>query len=196
VGMLALASEVALWGVVVLAITTRCVMDGCRIPWRQLIAGTVGALVLIIAYFAGSGTVAEPSHIRLFLVHPLEFAEFVLVYLGWPLAHYTKPWHADALGFAGLAGLALAAFGASRRRSGAIAILPWLWVSVYAVLVALITAVGRLHYGITAAATDRYMTGALFFWIGFAVVAAVALRDLMLGLPERVRLTLKTPRSS
>jgi hypothetical protein len=71
------------------------------------------------------------------------------------------------------------------------AILPWLWVSAYAVLVALITAVGRLHYGITAATTDRYMTGALFFWIGFAVVAAVAVQDLMLGSPRWVRATLK-----
>jgi hypothetical protein len=180
-GMLAVASGIVLWGVALVVIVTEGVVAHQRPRSRLLIAWGAGALALLVVYFAGfqpSATAPEPSY---FLGHPLMFAAFVLVYLGNPIVQGTNMWWIGIVGLSGLVGFVGAFYAVVIRGLFTEQVLPWLWLSSYALMVALATAVGRTQTGTLTATTNRYTTGALFFWIGLLVIAAVMLRRLMDG---------------
>ena len=178
-GMLAVASGIVLWGVVLVVIVTEGIAERRRPPSRVLIAWGAGALALVVGYFAGlrpSQTAPDPSY---FLGHPRSFAAFVFVYLGSPILRGANLWLVGGVGLAGLAGFVWAFYAALVRRFLTERILPWLWLSSYALMVALVTAVGRVQTGTITSTASRYTTGSLFFWIGLIVIAGVTLRHLM-----------------
>jgi len=180
-GMLAVASGIVLWGVVLAVIATEGIVERRRPPSQLLVAWGAGALALVAGSFAGFRATTGASDLTYFLGHPLGFGAFVLVYLGWPIVQGTNLWLAGAVGLAGLAGFAGALYAAVVRGFLTERILPWLWLSSYALMVALVTAVGRVQSGTFTATTNRYSTGAMFFWIGLLVIAAVTLRRLVDG---------------
>lgn len=180
-GMLAVASGIVLWGVVLVVIVTESIVARRRPPARLLIAWGGGALALAVGYFAGFRTNPGASDLSYFLHHPLAFGAFVLVYLGSPIAHGANLSFALAVGLAGVVGFSSAFYAAVIRGFLAERILPWLWLSSYPLMVAVATGVGRTESGTMVATTNRYTTGALFFWIGLTVIAGMTLRHLMHG---------------
>jgi hypothetical protein len=175
-GMTAVASGIVLWGMVLVVIAMEAIAARTRPPWPVLAGWAAGALVLAF-YFAGFRTTAVAPNVWSFLHHPRAFFGFVRVYLGWPLVQGDNLRLAAAFGMAGLVGLAAAAYAVLVRRFLAERLLPWLGLSTYALLVALATAVGRVQLGVVVATANRYSTGALLFWIGLLVVAALAVRQ-------------------
>jgi hypothetical protein len=169
--LLALASGIALWGVVLLALVARS--DG-RDRRKPLVHWLIGTVALLAVFFVGwHGGPADPWS---FVTRPLRFGDFVLIELGWPLAQGDTSFALVAARVLGLSGLAAAAVTAivAHRRSKAAVVLPWFWLSAYSLLVVLITAVGRVGAGSTAATTNRYASTAALFWVGLLVAGAVA----------------------
>src|SRR5262245_59637400 len=185
VGMFALASGIMLWGMVLVVIVTQSLTRGAGPQLKWLLVWAVGALVLSAVYFTGFRTLA-PNMFPL-LIDPLKFVAFVLVYLGWPQAQGGSLMIAGVVGLGGLVGLAAGVSVACRDPSSARSILPWLWVSVYTLLVAVATAVGRVASGVVLATATRYTAGSLLFWVSLVVVAAVALRKLASTQPSMAR---------
>jgi len=181
--MLALASGIMLWGMVLVAIVTQCLAQGTRPQLKWLLAWVIGMLGLAAVYFGGFHTTVVAPNVFFFLTDPLKFAAFVLVYLGWPLAQGGNLLVSGTVGLGGLISLAAGVIVACQKPSSARLILPWLWLSIYALLVALATAVGRVESGVAMAAVTRYTAGSLLFWIGLAVITAVAFRKLALARP-------------
>jgi hypothetical protein len=176
-GMLAVASGIMLWGVILAAIVTDGIVSRRRLDAALLIAWAAGAVALVAAYFTGlrpSATATDPSY---FLGHPLEFVSFVLVYLGSPFLQGADLRWSRIVGLGGILAFAGAVYAVAIRRvlQGA---LPWLWLSLYALMVAVATAVGRTQTGILTATTNRYTTGSWFFWIGLLVIAAMMMQRL------------------
>jgi len=175
-GMLALASGIMLWGMVLVAIVSASVAQGIRPQLRWLLAWAFGAIVLSAVYFAGFHTTVVAPNVFFFLSNPLKFIRFVLVYLGWPLAQGESLLIAEIVGLGGLVGLAVAVAVTYQRFSITLPILPWLWLSIYALLVALATAVGRVESGVVMATATRYTAGSSLFWVGLTVTIALVLR--------------------
>jgi hypothetical protein len=174
-GMTAVASGIVLWGMVLAALLMEAIAARRRPRWPLLAAWAAGALALAV-YFAGFRPTAVAPNLSFFLDHPRAFFGFLRVYLGWPVVQGDNLRLAAAFGLAGLLGFAAAAYAVLVRRFLPERLLPWLGLSTYALLVALATAVGRVQLGVVVATSNRYSTGALFFWIGLLVVATVAVR--------------------
>jgi hypothetical protein len=166
---LGLPSGVMLWAIVLVAILTRSAMQR-RVRWWHLVAWLHGALFLAVCYFAFS--TAGPDLSPLW-THPLRSCVFVFVYLGRTLTQSSNLWIDGAAGLAGVILLISAASIAWRNASDASSILPWLWLCSYAVLAAMLTAASPLQESTDVAVGTAYYAGT-FFWIGFAVTAAVA----------------------
>ena len=142
--MLAVASGIVLWGVVLVVIATESIVARRRPPARFLIAWAAALSRWLAAYFAGFRPTPGTSDALYFLRHPLQFAAFVLVYLGIPIVQGTYLWLAGTVGLAGLVGFVGAFYAAVVRGFLTERILPWLWLSSYALLVAVVTGVGRV----------------------------------------------------
>jgi hypothetical protein len=178
-GMLSVASGIVLWGVVLAAIVTESAAARRWPSWWLLLAWFAGAVALAGSYFGSFRANPGPSYVAYSLSHPLEVAAFVLVYLGNPIAQGLPLRWVVAAGLAGLAAFLVAVYAVVIRRLWTKEVLPWIWLSMHALLVALATAAGRTRFGIVVATTNRYTTGALFFWIGLVAIAAITLPRLM-----------------
>jgi len=176
-GMNAVASGLMLWGVVLVVIVTESLAARRPPAARSVLAWCGGLLALTVGYFSGFRPNPGPSYVTYFLAHPGEFAAFVLVYLGNPFVQGASLRWAAAIGLAGLLAFLVALYAAVVRGFLVERVLPWLWLSSFALMVAVVTGVGRTRFGPFVATTNRYTTGALFFWIGLVVIAGMALRN-------------------
>jgi hypothetical protein len=167
-----LPSGAVLWGIVFAAVATHFI--ALRNQSRPLKASVVGAMLLACTYFNSVTTLTEHRHASNFLARPLESFVYVLVYLGWPITHAPNSWIAGAAGAIGLLLLMSVIATAWSDAFDARSIRPWLWLSSYAVLAAFLAASRRLQEPIESLFTSEYSAGA-FFWIGFMVIAVVAL---------------------
>jgi hypothetical protein len=170
--LLALASGIALWGVVFLALLAR---PDNRKRWRLFVYWLIGTAALLAIFLVGwHGGLADPWS---FATRPLHFVDFVLIELGWPLAQSDTSSAVIVARLLGLCGLAAAAVTAivGHRRLTAAGVLPWLWLSAYSLLVVVITAVGRLGAGTAAATTNRYASTAALFWVGVVIAGALVI---------------------
>ena len=105
-----------------------------------------------------------------FLTDPLGFCEYVLTYLGAPFAVSSLPLAVIPFGLAIVALFAVACILTFRRRDESTTCrnnsVPWLGIAVFSAVAALMTAVGRLGFGIEQAFASRYVTVSSLFWIG------------------------------
>ncbi len=98
------------------------------------------------------------------------YGGYVSLYIGAPLFFWN--------GYLALYGgfLALVAFAAvgllALRRSAWRPALPWICVSLYAIASAVVTAAGRLDFGLLQALSSRYVTISYLFWLGFVGLVA------------------------
>ncbi|HEX8208001.1 MAG TPA: hypothetical protein VF587_18195 [Solirubrobacteraceae bacterium] len=163
VASLSLGSGLLLWpiGLALLLLRGR--------PWR---IWAVAGVATIAVYLIGYERPAHHPSTTEFVKRPIDFAEYVLVYLGRAFGFDTAT--------GGLAGVALVAVfavaaGLALRRRGDGALLDraaiWLGLGVYCLGAALMTGLSRLGFGPVQAGASRYTTTALLF--GIATVALV-----------------------
>lgn len=143
-----------------------------RVP-RAALWLAVGSVVVSVSR---SGTHADPKlpHVAV-LTHLPDFSEFVLAYLGAPLAGSFGAGAAALLGaltVAILAGLVIADMRSPDRERAFALRLPWYAIATYALVSAPLTASVRLGMGLQQALESRYTTIATL--LDVAIVGALA----------------------
>ena len=162
-----------------------------RLPKKtRVLAAEIWVLVAFLTFQSYLFGYVKPSvspPLDGFIRNPVGFLQFVVLYLGGPLTGLLTPpaWHGVAPGvpvyafLPGLAGLGLAAgmlvYFMKRRPVPFHAVAPWFCVSAYAGGAALLTAAGRIGFGLENALISQYMTTGAIFWTGLAG-AAMTLR--------------------
>jgi len=114
-----------------------------------------GAVTTGLYYFHYANT-GEPSK-TLAVRQPLQFAKYVLGYLGRPLSFYHKP----AIAFGGLllaAFVSLSVYLLVRQKAAFDKALPWVALGLYAIGSSVITGLARLGFGVSEAYSSRYTT--------------------------------------
>jgi hypothetical protein len=138
---------------------------------RSLVAWLLVAAAVLAVYLYHYHTPSSHPSVRLFLTRPHELAAYVLAYLGSPVsARYSL--------YAGLAGLAalLATAWRLRRMQPAESrplLLPYVCLSLYAVLAGAMTGVGRMGFGVPQALSPRYITISNLLWISDLVLLSL-----------------------
>jgi hypothetical protein len=141
-----------------------------RLSVRAIAAISAIGAVEIIAYLWHFKPVPQHTPYSTSLRHPLGVADYVATYLG----HPAQPLGLDAtraLGCVGLcvfAGIIVAALRSRER----LVLLSGAGVSIFAVLTAGETAIGRLNFGIAEALSSRYSITAAVFWVSLMVAAS------------------------
>ena len=120
-------------------------------------------LFLTFIYFYRYQTVAHHSRPTEILYHPLEFFSYVATYLG-NVVSISSLNAAILLGIAGIVATGCATLRVVRSeqlRPGPIAMLG---VMLFIGSTAVVTASGRLNFGVSQALSSRYVTGSVVFW--------------------------------
>ncbi|HLQ20512.1 MAG TPA: hypothetical protein VK146_16180, partial [Tabrizicola sp.] len=135
-----------------------------RMPWQR-VAILAGLSILgFTAYFLGLPDKADaPSVLQVLQEKPSRFVRYILTYLGGPFAETGKVISA----FAGLALLILAVRAAWKhipRRRASSAEIALIGFMGYILLTALVTAIGRVGFGVNQALSSRYATPNLMNW--------------------------------
>ena len=143
-----------------------------RIHWLQIcLFGLVGALCTVLYlqnYHSPGFYVVGASRVR-----PLNTFLYAITYLGSPF--WTTRWGvAPVLGCLGLCGF-IAGAGYLRKftPSWLDAIGPWILLASYTAINGIVTALGRIDFGVDQANQPRYRSVVIPFWISFAVVLSM-----------------------
>lgn len=129
---------------------------------------------IVLVYFAGYQHPPHHPTPLAFLAAPLDFVAYVLTFLGAPLAP-EQTWEAGACGAAGLAIFCVAVVAEWRRAdAGRQMLAAWVLLAAVVIVVAMITAVARMGFGVHQALSTRYMTVSTPFWIALLVVVTMA----------------------
>jgi len=141
----------------------------------------LGAALLVLVPY-GIDYVRSPARTR--VIPPpglVEIVDFVLIFLGAPLAPGPESHGLLVARVMGTCGLLLAGFllrilsRVDRGRNGHVTILPWVAILVWIVIVALASAYGRSgSFGPDGARVERYAYVASQFWIAIAALALIA----------------------
>jgi hypothetical protein len=137
-------------------------------PWR-IIVWTGFAIACFALYLHGYEKPTHHPSTTALIGDPLGFVQYLLTYLGSPLAlartslGVLPAGVAVAVSFIVVCALT---FRPSIAKSARDAAVPWLSLAIFAALAALMTAIGRFGFGIEQAFAGRYVTVSSMFWIG------------------------------
>ena len=134
-----------------------------------LVWTAVGALTMASYLYHWHTNPAHPSLLYIFR-HPLDYTEYVLLFLGAPC----RAFGGKALCIsAGIIGLLLAIVGpvglARRRKVEWYVLWPYIGLTLYAVATAAITGLARAGFGSDQALSSRYITVSSLLWIADVV---------------------------
>ena len=151
-----------------------------RKKWKlsQILFWSITATALICVYFYHFDT--ENRNLFTFIEKPLGFIEFILGCLGSAFGTFGPFGGLNACIVYGTLGMIVftgsSAFLWRRCRQWWINMLPWMQFALYGLLGVVVTAVGRMQYGVAYhALVSRYSIFALFFWIGTLVNLTVCM---------------------
>jgi hypothetical protein len=156
--------------------------------WRPWLGLWLGACALCATiYFWGY---AKPAYLPQFApaVPPLEYARFVLAFLGGSLAYSFGDHAAVATFFGGLQlvlYLLALVYTAQRIRDRAFLakVLPWFALGLYSIGSAGLAALGRIGYGAAYALSSRYVTFSLYLTVAVIALIAIIGREILLSRP-------------
>ena len=175
-----LANGLLLWG-----LTFPALLLGQRPPrWRSWLALWLGACaVCATIYFWGYER--PPYHPPFAPAAPLlEYARFILEFLGGGLAYSFRDHAAVAAWFGGIQ-LALyllaLAYTLRRIRDRALlaAVVPWFALGLYAIGSASLAALGRIGYGASYALASRYVTFSVYLTVAVIALVAIVGREIL-----------------
>lgn len=178
---LAVASSLTLPnGLLAWALTFPVLLLVRKVPrWPSWLAAWLLACALCSAlYFRGY---EKPGYLPTFApaVSPVQYARFILEFLGGGLAYCAKDQPGAAAGIFGAFQLALflaaLVYCARRARDRAFLakVMPWFVLGLYALGNSFLAALGRVQYGPDYALASRYVTFSL--WLAIALIALVAI---------------------
>lgn len=138
------------------------------------------------AYFWGY---AKPDYLPQFAppIAKIEYARFILIFLGGGLAYSLKDNPTTAAMIFGIVQM-IFFFGAAgfvvvriKDRAFVRRVAPWLALAAYAIGSACLAALGRIDYGAAYALASRYVTFSLYLTVALIAIASVIMTDLRAG---------------
>ncbi|HSX29854.1 MAG TPA: hypothetical protein VLE73_04830 [Candidatus Saccharimonadales bacterium] len=134
---------------------------------KLLVWGGAAAVTLASHYYHYSGSAGQPPK-SLLLHEPLQYIEYVFIYMGRPLAFDI---HTSFI-FGGIIALACgwALWRIIQKRNVPIIALPWVGLVMFGAMSALSTGISRLGYGRQQAFSNRYMTVSMLLTLGIVVL--------------------------
>jgi hypothetical protein len=159
-----------------------------RFQLKSIIAWGLGTLLLTGAYLAGYGTPpGQVSALHTIKAHPFDVAVFFLRYLGAPAFHVSgSAWLATLSGFVIVALAVLLGIRNWLNRASVPSAFTLSLFTAYILAVGLLTAAGRVPFGMEGAFSSRYSTPALALWLVTAALIWARLRDVYLAHPLRL----------
>ena len=139
-----------------------------RVRWSVVLACAAWAAILTMIYFHGYEPVAQHSRPLDSLHRPGELLLYAAMYLGSVIAT-GDVLPAAVLGFVGMAATLAAAVRCHLQRGGRLMPLAMVAVMLFVMAAALVTASGRLTFGLGQALSSRYVAGSVTFWAAHLV---------------------------
>jgi hypothetical protein len=170
---LSFANGVALPLLVPLALLVAPVTLPYRTRFAHVAVAAVAGTALAAAYLVGFEPPPRHAQMDPELETPLNTARYALAYLGSPFASTDAA--AGVIGAGGLAAVitvTLRLWRYAPEQRGAL--LPWALLGTYGVASALVTALGRVGFGVAQALDSRYVTISSLFWLGAAPTITLA----------------------
>lgn len=157
-------------------------------PWRVTASWTFGSLLITTAYLEGYSTPpGQVSVLQTLKSQPLEIGWFFLRYLGSPAYHVSgSTWLATLAGAVALVLTSVLAVKSFRQRQTIPSAFTLGLFAIYILMVAFITAAGRVPFGMAASFAYRYSTPAIMLWIVLAALLWVKIRGVFMNYPVRV----------
>jgi hypothetical protein len=152
---------------------------------RQYTIWSITGLITIFLYYYHYKTPAGSPSTTVFLHQPVNFVKYFLTYLGRPISDQTYA--------AALAGtvmflifiMCLLVFIKHKTLRQKYA--PWITISIYALLTAAATTVGRMGFGVQGVMQSRYTAFSLLFIISTVVIGAGLLAEKKLILRDSIK---------
>jgi hypothetical protein len=142
------------------------------LKWNRIAIWAGAAAVTIGLYLHNYFKPPEHPPLTKFLEAPWEFVQYVLMYLGSPLA-FDSTKAALRLGAAELAFcVAMLILAVRHRRSELTVLMPWLALGAQAIMLALATGIGRVGFSARQALSGRYITISSLLLLAALVVFA------------------------
>ena len=177
IGTYSFANGVGYWpiGIFILYAINRNNIKTLRL---SIIIWSIVGAVVIYSYFVGLERI--PGHLSIIAIHdtqyyhillryPGKYMHYFFSYLGSPLTNNLKG--AFFFGITGFAGFAYLIWLNMRYRYLKFElIVPYIALSLYSILGALITGIGRAQFGSVQATSPRYVTFSSLFWISNIVM--------------------------
>lgn len=167
-GLYSLSSGALIWGAGLVVLLMRPRYRRFVIAWLAAAVASTGT------YLIGYVTPAHHPPIAYAMEHPWETLKYVAYYLGRPLTE------SEVIGVgAGVvlfgAFAALVAYIFTFRKTHVMGVAGWIGIGCYALGSALVTAVGRVGFGISQAGAARYTHISVLFLLAVLVLATIAI---------------------
>lgn len=151
-----------------------------RTQWWLLLGGLIGCISNLVVYFHGYVRPSQSSSFSESLAHPFDVLNFFLIFLGSPLnSHELELEPARTIGLVLVILFGGVLFYLMWHRKDRLLLrysTPWVAIGVYSCVSGLITAVGRLSFGLESALVSRYTTFSLYL-----VVSLIYLLPIVAG---------------
>jgi hypothetical protein len=170
--------------------------------WRRtyLLAWCGAAILCVILFLQGYQILPNHRDYAYFIAHPFAFLEYVLAYIGSPIARDAGGAWSAAYGLGAVVAFATLTFVFARDRGAYKSFLPWIALGGFTLLSAFTTAIGRSDLGVGEALASRYTSISGLFWIslialsvltydrhaarlGWPLTYGIALGGVLLGVP-------------
>lgn len=136
--------------------------------YKMMLLWIVFAIAVYFSYLWDYSKPYNHPSLWVFIHNPINFSLYILAYLGKPITAFSK----DGVGLAQLAGflglvfliLSIIVLGRARHVTFQL-IKPYIAISIYALGSAIITALGRVGFGLWQALSGHYISISNLFWI-------------------------------
>jgi hypothetical protein len=143
--------------------------------WTYIILWSSAFIATLALYYHGYAKLGYRP--LLSMHHPYDFAQYVLAYIGAPLAFHNK-YIAIIMGlFLLIATSILSVIIYRIDKEEFNKVIPWIALALYSLLSGIATGMGRLRFGIDQSLSSRYVTISLFLILSTLAVAAIFIKN-------------------
>lgn len=174
-----LANGILYWLIILLFIIIYAIKCGYK---KIYLTGGVWTILFIGVLFAYLHDYQKPSYhpdVLFFLKDPISFGKYISTYIGAPLAWLGNSFHQATL--FGIFGIILSAIFFFRTLSQSVYAFQksyfFFFISLYGILNAILTAIGRSGFRVDHALASRYTTVSIGFWISLSFFIYTAYID-------------------
>ena len=161
VGVLVCSGTLASWPLYVLALSLGVLLSELNTQTKVLWWFSFFALSGVLKYVLPGGAAGVVSLLKNFADQPLSILAYAAVYLGGPLYMIAKdPWIAGWLGLLGACCVLMLFFSRQTARRSELSVL---WIHL--VLIAGVTALARIQFGVSHGAASRYVALSMPAWL-------------------------------